>query len=72
MCGKSGGRGQYGHVKIRVEPSGEGEGFSFNNAVVGGAIPKDFIPAVEKGIRDAMEAGPLAGYEVQKYKGYTL
>ena len=65
---QSGGRGQYGHVKIRVEPSGEGEEFSFNNKVVGGAVPKDFIPAVERGIRDAMEAGPLAGYEVQNIK----
>ena len=65
---QSGGRGQYGHVKIRVEPSVEGEGFLFNNAVVGGAVPKDFIPAVEKGVREAMEAGPLAGYEVQNIK----
>ena len=65
---QSGGRGQYGHVKIRVEPSVEGEEFLFNNAVVGGAVPKDFIPAVEKGVREAMEAGPLAGYEVQNIK----
>ena len=65
---QSGGRGQYGHVKIRVEPGVAGEEFLFNNAVVGGAIPKDFISAVEKGVRDAMEAGPLAGYEVQNIK----
>ncbi len=63
---QTGGRGQYGHAKIRVEPRVEGErGFEFINAIVGGAIPRDFIPAVEKGIREAMEAGPLAGYEVQ-------
>ena len=65
---QTGGRGQYGHVKIRVEPSVAGEEFLFNNAVVGGAIPKEFISAVEKGVRDAMEAGPLAGYEVQNIK----
>ena len=65
---QSGGRGQYGHVKIRVEPGVAGEEFLFNNAVVGGAIPKEFISAVEKGVRDAMEAGPLAGYEVQNIK----
>ncbi len=63
---QTGGRGQYGHVKIRVEPKVEGEQeFEFINAIVGGAIPREFIPAVEKGIREAMEAGPLAGYELQ-------
>jgi len=61
---QSGGRGQYGHVLIRVEPNERGKGFEFVNAIVGGAIPKEFIPAVEKGIREAMERGVLAGYPV--------
>jgi elongation factor G len=61
---QSGGRGQYGHVLIRIEPGERGSGFVFENEVVGGAIPKEFIPAVEKGIRDAMSRGVLAGYPV--------
>jgi elongation factor G len=61
---QSGGRGQYGHVLIRIEPGERGSGFVFENAVVGGAIPKEFIPAVEKGIREAMNRGVLAGYPV--------
>jgi elongation factor G len=59
---QSGGRGQYGHVLIHIEPGERGSGFVFENAVVGGAIPKEFIPAVEKGIREAMARGVLAGY----------
>ena len=58
---QSGGKGQYGHVKIRVEPNESGKGYEFVNAVVGGVIPKEFIPAVDAGIRGAMEAGVLAG-----------
>ena len=61
---QSGGRGQYGHVLIRLEPGEPGSGFVFENAVVGGAIPKEFIPGVEKGIREAMNRGVLAGYPV--------
>jgi elongation factor G len=61
---QSGGRGQYGHVLIRIEPGERGSGFVFENEVVGGAIPKEFIPAVEKGIREAMNRGVLAGYPV--------
>ena len=61
---QSGGRGQYGHVLIRMEPNERGKGFEFVNAVVGGAIPKEFIPGVEKGIREAMGRGVLAGYPV--------
>jgi len=59
---QSGGRGQYGHVVIRVEPKKRGEGFEFIDKIKGGVIPKEFIPAVEKGVREAMEKGVLAGY----------
>ena len=61
---QSGGKGQYGHVKITVEPNESGKGFEFVNATVGGSIPKEFIPAVEQGVRGAMEAGVLAGFPV--------
>ena len=61
---QSGGRGQYGHVYIRIEPLKRGEGFIFKDEIVGGAIPKEYIPGVEKGIREALENGVLAGYPV--------
>ncbi len=61
---QSGGHGQYGHVKIRLKPSERGKGFVFENKIVGGTIPKEFIPSVEKGIREAMARGVLAGYPV--------
>ena len=61
---QSGGKGQYGHVKIRVSANESGKGYEFKNAIVGGAIPKEYIPAVDKGIQGAMKAGILAGYEV--------
>lgn len=61
---QSGGRGQYGHVKIRIYPREPGEGFEFVNKIVGGAIPKEYIPKVEEGIKEAMQNGPLAGYQV--------
>ena len=65
---QSGGKGQYGHVKIRVEPNEPGKGYEFINAIVGGAIPKEYIPAVDAGIQGAMEAGVLAGYPVVDVK----
>ena len=65
---QSGGSGQYGHVKIRVEPNESGKGYEFTNAVVGGSIPKEYIPAVDAGIQGAMKAGILAGYEVVDVK----
>ena len=61
---QSGGRGQYGHVKIRVYPREAGSGFEFKNSIVGGAIPKEYIPKIEEGIIEAMENGPIAGYQV--------
>ena len=61
---QSGGRGQYGHVKIKLEPNESGKGYEFVNQIVGGAIPKEYIPAVDAGIRGAMQAGVLAGYPV--------
>ncbi|PIR70693.1 MAG: elongation factor G [Candidatus Niyogibacteria bacterium CG10_big_fil_rev_8_21_14_0_10_42_19] len=61
---QSGGRGQYGHVRLRVEPQERGKGNEFIDAIKGGAIPKEFIPAVEKGVREAMERGVYAGYPI--------
>ncbi|MEE0275607.1 MAG: GTP-binding protein, partial [Oscillospiraceae bacterium] len=65
---QSGGKGQYGHVKINVEPNESGKGYEFINKVVGGAIPKEYIPAVDAGIRGAMENGVLAGFQVVDVK----
>ena len=65
---QSGGRGQYGDVWLRLEPQSRGGGFEFNNAIVGGVIPGKFIPAVEKGIRESMETGVVAGYKFQDVK----
>ena len=65
---QSGGSGQYGHVKIRVCPNESGKGYEFTNAVVGGSIPKEYIPAVDAGIQGAMKSGILAGYEVVDVK----
>ncbi len=65
---QSGGKGQYGHVKITIEPNEPGKGYEFINKVVGGAIPKEYIPAVDAGIQGAMTAGVLAGYNVVDVK----
>ncbi|HWQ79493.1 MAG TPA: elongation factor G [Anaerovoracaceae bacterium] len=61
---QSGGRGQYGHVKIRVYPREPGAGYEFKNSIIGGAIPKEYIPKIDEGIRESMQNGPLAGYQV--------
>ena len=61
---QSGGKGQYGHVKIKVYPREAGAGFEFKNSIVGGAIPKEYIPKIEEGIVEAMQTGPVAGYQV--------
>lgn len=65
---QSGGRGQYGHVWLTVEPQESGKGFEFVNKIVGGAVPKEYIPAVEKGIREAMTSGVVAGYPMVDFK----
>ena len=65
---QSGGRGQYGHVWIEIEPNEKGKGFEFENAIVGGAIPKEYIKPVEQGIVEAMRNGVLAGYPVEDVK----
>ncbi len=65
---QSGGHGQYGHVKIKVEPNESGKGYEFINAITGGVIPKEYIPAVDTGIKGAMESGVLAGYPVVDVK----
>ena len=65
---QTGGRGQYGDVYIEVEPNEAGKGFEFENKIVGGAVPKEYVPAVEKGIKEAMETGVLAGYPMVDIK----
>ncbi len=65
---QSGGKGQYGHVWLKMEPAEEGSGFEFVNEVVGGAVPKEYIPAVEKGCKDQMDSGVIAGYPLLDVK----
>jgi elongation factor G len=65
---QTGGRGQYGHVVLEIEPNEPGAGFEFVNKIVGGVIPKEYIPAVEKGVREALEGGIIAGYEMVDVK----
>lgn len=65
---QSGGRGQYGHVKLKVEPGEQGKGIEFIDAIVGGVVPREYIGSVEKGVRDACEAGVLAGYPILDLK----
>ena len=65
---QTGGRGQYGHVKITIEPVSKGEGFVFENKIIGGVIPREFINPVESGVREAMEGGVLAGYPLEDLK----
>jgi elongation factor G len=65
---QSGGRGQYGHVYLRIEPKEPGSGYEFANEIVGGAVPKEYIPAVDRGVRDQMENGVVAGYPVVDVK----
>jgi len=69
---QTGGRGQYGHVEIRVEPLSPGSGFIFENKIIGGAIPREYVPAVEKGIKDALENGVVAGYPLIDLKAMLL
>jgi len=65
---QSGGRGQYGHVWLKLEPNETGKGYEFINGIVGGAVPREFIPAVDKGIQEAVETGVIAGYPIVDVK----
>jgi elongation factor G len=65
---QSGGRGQYGHVWLKIEPLASGKGYEFVNGIVGGAVPREFIPAVDKGIREAVQTGVIAGYPIVDVK----
>jgi elongation factor G len=65
---QSGGRGQYGHVWLKLEPNEQGKGYEFVNGIVGGSVPREFIPAVDKGIKEAVETGVMAGYPVVDVK----
>jgi elongation factor G len=65
---QSGGRGQFGHVWLRIEPQEAGAGYAFVNEVVGGVVPKEYIPAVDKGVQEAMQGGVIAGYPVVDVK----
>jgi len=65
---QSGGRGQYGHVWLRIEPNESGKGVEFKNGIIGGTVPREFIPAVEKGVKEACETGVMAGYPVVDVK----
>ena len=65
---QTGGRGQYGHVKLQAEPRARGEGFEFENGIVGGVIPREYIPAVQKGVEEAMQNGPLLGFPIVDMK----
>ncbi len=69
---QTGGRGQYGHAKIRLEPQEPGKGYEFVNDIIGGSVPKEFIKPIDQGIREAMEGGVLAGYEMVDVKGHSL
>jgi elongation factor G len=69
---QTGGRGQYGHVRIRVEPLPASSGFVFENKIIGGSIPREYVPAVEKGIKDALENGVIAGYPLIDLKALLL
>ena len=65
---QTGGRGQYGHVKIKSQPMARGSGFEFENAVVGGSVPREYIGAVQKGVEEAMQNGPLLGFPIVDMK----
>ncbi|KJU84132.1 translation elongation factor G [Candidatus Magnetobacterium bavaricum] len=65
---QTGGRGQYGHVEIKLEPLERGKGFEFENKIVGGIVPREYIPAIEAGMREALASGVVAGYPVVDMK----
>ena len=65
---QSGGRGQYGHVWLKLEPNEQGKGYEFINGIVGGSVPREYVPAVDKGIKEAVETGVIAGYPIVDVK----
>ena len=65
---QSGGKGQYGHVWLRIEPNEQGKGYEFIDEIKGGTVPREFIPAVDKGLRETITAGVLAGYPIEDVK----
>ncbi len=65
---QSGGKGQYGHVWLKIEPNETGKGYEFIDAIKGGSVPRDFIPAVDKGLKETITAGVLAGYPIEDVK----
>ena len=69
---QSGGRGQFGHVWLKIEPNEQGKGNEFINGIVGGSVPREFIPAVEKGIKEALETGVMAGYPGRRHQGHAV
>jgi elongation factor G len=69
---QSGGKGQYGHVKLTLEPLPRGQGFEFVNGIVGGTIPREYVPAVEAGIKEAMSGGVMAGYRSRRPQGNVV
>ncbi|HZY44746.1 MAG TPA: elongation factor G [Anaerolineae bacterium] len=69
---QSGGRGQYGHVWLQLEPLEKGKGFEFENGIIGGTVPREYVPAVEKGIKEAMESGVVAGYPMVDIKATLI
>ena len=69
---QTGGRGQFAHVEIEFSPTEDGTGFEFENGIVGGAIPREFIPSVEKGIKSALDRGPIAGYPIEGIKAKLI
>src|SRR3546814_10290562 len=69
---QSGGKGQFGHVWLEISPQEPGVGYEFDNAIVGGVVPKEYIPAVDKGIQEAMTNGILAGYQIVDRKSTRL
>ena len=69
---QSGGKGQYGHVWLKIEPNETGKGYEFIDSIKGGSVPREFIPAVDKGLKETITAGVLAGYPIEDVKGYFI
>ena len=72
LCVRLAVAGQYGHVRLRIEPLDPGTGYEFEDAIVGGVIPREYIPAVDKGVRGQLENGVIAGYPVRRCQGNAV